>query len=51
MTRSFFIDYKRMLFKNQVIYTFERGIFGLKVRKDYQFIFNDNCSEYENSDD
>lgn len=25
MTRSFCIDYKRMLFKNQVIYTFERG--------------------------
>jgi hypothetical protein len=34
MTRSFFIDYKRMLFKNQIIYIFERGIFGLKVRKD-----------------
>lgn len=43
MTRSFFIDYKRMLFKNQIIYTFERGIFGLKIRKDYQFIYNENC--------
>ena len=43
MTRSFFIDYKRMLFKNQITYTFERGIFGLKIRKDYQFIYNENC--------
>ncbi|KFF14308.1 hypothetical protein N6B72_06965 [Chryseobacterium soli] len=41
--RSFFTDYKRMLFKNQVTYTFERGIFGFKVRKDYQFFFNENC--------
>jgi len=48
MTRSFFIDYKRMLFKNQIIYTFERGIFGLKIRKDYQFIYNENCSDEEN---
>jgi len=45
MTRSFFIDYKRMLFKNQITYTFERGIFGMKVRKDYKFVFNDNCSD------
>lgn len=44
MTRSFFIDYKRMLFKNQITYTFERGIFGLKVRKDFQFAFNENCN-------
>ncbi|MFS4474667.1 hypothetical protein [Chryseobacterium sp. T20] len=45
MTRSFLIDYKRMLFKNQVIYTFERGIFGLKIRKDFEFVFNENCLE------
>ncbi|RLJ31313.1 hypothetical protein CLU97_0726 [Chryseobacterium sp. 7] len=45
MTRSFWIDYKRMLFKNQVIYTFERGIFGLKIRKDFEFVFNENCLE------
>ncbi|PRB03114.1 hypothetical protein CQ046_11240 [Chryseobacterium sp. MYb7] len=45
MTRSFWIDYKRMLFKNQVIYTFERGIFGLKIRKDFEFAFNENCLE------
>ena len=45
MTRSFFIDYKRMLFKNQITYTFERGIFGLKVRKNFEFIFNENCIE------
>lgn len=43
MTRSFFIDYKRMLFKNQITYTFEKGIFGLKIRKDFQFIYNENC--------
>lgn len=43
MTRSFFIDYKRMLFKNQITYTFERGIFGLKIRKDFEFIYNENC--------
>ena len=45
MTRSFWIDYKRMLFKNQVIYTFERGIFGFKIRKDFEFVFNENCQE------
>ncbi len=45
MTRSFLIDYKRMLFKNQVIYTFERGILGLKIRKDFEFVFNENCLE------
>lgn len=45
MTRSFLIDYKRMLFKNQIIYTFERGIFGLKIRKDFEFVFNENCLE------
>lgn len=45
MTRSFFIDYKRMLFKNQIIYTFERGIFGLKIRKDFEFVYNENCLE------
>ncbi|MDW9381260.1 hypothetical protein [Chryseobacterium sp. JV558] len=45
MTRSFWIDYKRMLFKNQVIYTFERGIFGLKIRKDFEFVSNENCLE------
>jgi hypothetical protein len=45
MTRSFFIDYKRMLFKNQIIYTFEKGIFGLKIRKDYQFVYNEKCPE------
>ncbi|THV56615.1 hypothetical protein [Chryseobacterium candidae] len=45
MTRSFWIDYKRMLFKNQVIYTFERGIFGLKIRNDFEFVFNENCLE------
>ena len=44
MTRSFFIDYKRMLGNNQVIYTFERGIFGLKIRKDYQFVYNEVCT-------
>jgi len=43
MTRSFFIDYQRMLGNNQIIYTFERGIFGMKIRKDFQFIYNDNC--------
>lgn len=43
MTRSFFIDYKRMLFKNQITYTFERGIFGLKIRTDYEFKYNENC--------
>lgn len=47
MTRSFFIDYKRMLFKNQITYTFERGIFGLKIRKDFKFIYNENCQEKE----
>lgn len=45
MTRSFFIDYKRMWGNNQIIYTFERGIFGLKIRKDYQFIYNKSCAE------
>lgn len=45
MIRSFFIDYKRMEFKNQVTYTFERGIFGLKIRKDFQFFYNENCLE------
>lgn len=45
LTRSFLIDYKRMLFKNQVIFTFERGIFGFKIRKDYQFVYNENCLE------
>ena len=45
MKRSFWIDYKRMLFKNQVIYTFERGIFGLKLRKDFEFVFNENCQD------
>ncbi|WP_283420729.1 hypothetical protein [Chryseobacterium profundimaris] len=48
MTRSFFIDYKRMLFKNQVIYTFERGIFGLKIRKDYEFVYSEDCLEKGN---
>ena len=45
MTRSFFIDYKRMLFKNQITYTFERGIFGFKIRKDFEFVYNENCSD------
>lgn len=45
MIRSFFIDYKRMMFKNQITYTFERGIFGLKIRKDFQFFYNENCLE------
>ncbi|MFC3160005.1 hypothetical protein SAMN05443633_11656 [Chryseobacterium arachidis] len=45
MTRSFFIDYKRMWGNNQIIYTFERGVFGLKVRKDFKFIYNKNCEE------
>ncbi|MCS3530222.1 hypothetical protein [Chryseobacterium sp. JUb7] len=45
MTRSFFIDYKRMLFKNQITYTFKRGIFGLKIRKDYQFTYSENCQD------
>jgi len=45
MTRSFLIDYKRILFKNQITYTFERGIFGLKIRKDFEFAFNENCLE------
>ncbi|MEC3874135.1 hypothetical protein [Chryseobacterium salviniae] len=48
MTRSFFIDYKRMLFKNQIIYTFERGIFGLKIRKDYDFVYSEECLEKGN---
>ncbi|UHO38329.1 hypothetical protein H5J24_22795 [Chryseobacterium capnotolerans] len=48
MTRSFLIDYKRMLFKNQIIYTFEKGIFGFKIRKDFEFIYNENCSDKEN---
>lgn len=45
MTRSFFIDYKKMWGNNQVIYTFERGIFGLKVRKDFKFVYNKNCPD------
>ncbi|KAA2221540.1 hypothetical protein FW780_14760 [Chryseobacterium sediminis] len=45
MTRSLFIDYKRMMFKNQITYTFERGIFGFKIKKDVQFTFNENCLE------
>lgn len=45
MIRSFFIDYKRMEFKNQITYIFEKGIFGLKIRKDYQFFYNENCLE------
>jgi hypothetical protein len=48
MTRSFFIDYKRMLFKNQIIYTFERGIFGLKIRKEYEFVYSEGCLEKGN---
>lgn len=43
MTRSFLIDYKRMLFKNQITYTFERGVFGFKIRKDFEFVHNENC--------
>ena len=43
MTRSFFIDYKRMLFKNQITYTFKRGILGMKIRKDFEFTYNENC--------
>lgn len=43
MTRSFFINYERMLGNNQIIYTFERGIFGMKIRKDFTFIYNENC--------
>lgn len=45
MTRSFFIDYKKMWGNNQIIYTFERGIFGLKVRKDYKFVYNESCPD------
>lgn len=45
MTRSFFIDYKKMWGNNQVIYTFERGIFGLKVRKNFKFVYNKNCPD------
>ncbi|KQT22293.1 hypothetical protein ASG31_02845 [Chryseobacterium sp. Leaf404] len=45
MTRSFLIDYKRMWGNNQIIYTFERGIFGLKARKNFQFVYNENCPE------
>lgn len=45
MTRSFFIDYKKMWGNNQIIYTFERGIFGLKVRKDYKFVYNESCAD------
>lgn len=48
MTRSFLIDYKRMLFKNQITYTFERGIFGFKIRKDFEFVYNENCLDKEN---
>ncbi len=44
MTRSFFIDYKKMWGNNQIIYTFERGIFGLKIRKDFEFLYNEACS-------
>jgi hypothetical protein len=45
MTRSFFIDYKKMWGNNQIIYTFERGIFGLKVRKDYKFVYSESCPD------
>ncbi|MCS4304337.1 hypothetical protein [Chryseobacterium sp. BIGb0232] len=48
MTRSFLIDYKRMLFRNQIIYTFERGIFGFKIRKDFEFVYNEKCLDKEN---
>ncbi len=48
MTRSFLIDYKRMLFKNQITYTFERGIFGFKIRKDFEFAYSENCLDKEN---
>lgn len=48
MTRSFLIDYKRMLFKNQITYTFERGIFGFKIRKSFEFTYNENCLDKEN---
>lgn len=46
MTRSFFIDYKRMWGNNQIIYTFERGIFGLKVRKDFKFVYKEACNNF-----
>jgi len=45
MTRSFFIDYKKMWGNNQITYTFERGIFGLKTIKKFQFTDNENCPE------
>lgn len=45
ITRSFFIDYKKMWGNNQIIYTFERGIFGLKVRKDYKFVYSESCPD------
>ncbi|WES96360.1 hypothetical protein P2W68_16110 [Chryseobacterium arthrosphaerae] len=48
MTRSFLIDYKRMLFKNQITYTFERGIFAFKIRKDFEFAYDENCQQKEN---
>lgn len=48
MTRSFFIDYKRMLFRNQITYTFERGLFGFKIRKDFEFVYSENCLDKEN---
>ncbi len=40
---KYIVDYKRMLFKNQITYTFERGIFGLKIRKDFEFVYNEHC--------
>lgn len=45
MTRSFFIDYKKMWGNNQITYTFERGIFGLKTIKKFQFMDNENCPD------
>lgn len=45
MTRSFFIDYKKMWGNNQITYIFEKGIFGLKIRKDFKFSYNENCPE------
>nr|WP_314494497.1 hypothetical protein [uncultured Chryseobacterium sp.] len=45
MTRSFFIDYKKMWGNNQITYLFEKGIFGLKVRKDYKFFYSESCPD------
>lgn len=38
--RTFF-DYEKMEYKTEIIYTFEDGLFGLRVLKDYKFSQSD----------